>query len=223
MNSLNYGHRYYSPTQGRWLARDPAGERRGRNLLAFVNNSPLDHYDILGRACAPMQVTDLGHRTAVTNWFPNGTGERIGGDTTRNWVMSPVVDKCFPGFPGCQYKVRIRACWSSIDYWYDDASDRDHELQHVGVGVNNWNNLLAVVDGLVGSCSSYRKAVCNQSAISQYSDYFNLDYWATGYELDCSTKPPFSRECALAHDYRRRADAASTRAAQTLQDCSSKN
>ena len=36
---LYYGYRYYSASIGRWLSRDPLGERGGKNLLAFVRNN----------------------------------------------------------------------------------------------------------------------------------------------------------------------------------------
>lgn len=39
---------YYSPRQGRWLSRDPIGEKGGLNLQAFVHNRPVNHYDRLG-------------------------------------------------------------------------------------------------------------------------------------------------------------------------------
>jgi RHS repeat-associated protein len=43
-----YGIRYYSPEMGRWLSRDPIGERGGRNLYGFVNNSPVNYFDPYG-------------------------------------------------------------------------------------------------------------------------------------------------------------------------------
>ena len=44
------GYRYYSPTLGRWLSRDPIGETGGLNLFGFVNNSPVSRWDRLGLA-----------------------------------------------------------------------------------------------------------------------------------------------------------------------------
>jgi RHS repeat-associated protein len=32
-----YGYRYYNPGTGRWLSRDPIGEKGGLNLYGFVN------------------------------------------------------------------------------------------------------------------------------------------------------------------------------------------
>ena len=43
-----YGYRHYSPELGRWLSRDPIGERGGRNLSAMVGNSPVCYCDLLG-------------------------------------------------------------------------------------------------------------------------------------------------------------------------------
>jgi len=43
-----YGYRYYDPSTGRWLSRDPIGERGGLNRYAFVGNSPANFNDYLG-------------------------------------------------------------------------------------------------------------------------------------------------------------------------------
>jgi RHS repeat-associated protein len=43
-----YGFRYYAPDTGRWLSRDPIGERGGTNLYTFVRNDSLNFWDALG-------------------------------------------------------------------------------------------------------------------------------------------------------------------------------
>lgn len=45
-----YGRRYYSPSQGRFLGRDPIEEQGGLNLYGFVGNNPVSLWDILGMA-----------------------------------------------------------------------------------------------------------------------------------------------------------------------------
>ncbi|MBM4309920.1 MAG: hypothetical protein FJ119_03090, partial [Deltaproteobacteria bacterium] len=45
-----YGYRYYSSELGRWLNRDPLGERGGINLNAFVKNGPGIYADPFGLA-----------------------------------------------------------------------------------------------------------------------------------------------------------------------------
>jgi len=49
-----YGFRYYTPETGRWLSRDPIGERGGLNLYAFVGNDGVNWIDGLGlNPCCP--------------------------------------------------------------------------------------------------------------------------------------------------------------------------
>jgi len=44
----NYGYRYYSPEIGRWLSRDPIGERGGSVLYRSNYNNPIRYNDFLG-------------------------------------------------------------------------------------------------------------------------------------------------------------------------------
>jgi len=49
---------FYNPATGRWLSRDPIGERGGNNIYAFVQNVPTSKIDYLGhltvRKCEEM-------------------------------------------------------------------------------------------------------------------------------------------------------------------------
>lgn len=45
---IYYGFRYYAPRIGRWLSRDPIGERGGLGLYSYVGNDPTNHTDFLG-------------------------------------------------------------------------------------------------------------------------------------------------------------------------------
>ena len=44
----NYGRRYYDPSNGRFIGRDPIAEEGGINLYAFCENNPDDRWDYLG-------------------------------------------------------------------------------------------------------------------------------------------------------------------------------
>ena len=44
----DYGLRFYSPSMGRWINRDPLGEEGGVNLYGFVGNNPVNSVDIYG-------------------------------------------------------------------------------------------------------------------------------------------------------------------------------
>ena len=47
-DQLYYGYRYLNASTGRWLNRDPIGERGGKNLYGFVRNSSVRRIDFLG-------------------------------------------------------------------------------------------------------------------------------------------------------------------------------
>jgi RHS repeat-associated protein len=42
---LYYGYRYYNPSTGRWINRDPIEEAGGKNLLGFVGNNAVGTFD----------------------------------------------------------------------------------------------------------------------------------------------------------------------------------
>ena len=45
---IDFGLRFYSPSMGRWINRDPLGEEGGINLYAMVGNSPVNGVDEYG-------------------------------------------------------------------------------------------------------------------------------------------------------------------------------
>ncbi len=47
---IYYNYRHYAPMMGRWLSRDPIGERDASSLLLFVGNAPLSYCDRIGLA-----------------------------------------------------------------------------------------------------------------------------------------------------------------------------
>ena len=44
-----YGFRFYAPSLGKWINRDPIGEDGGNNLYGFAFNSPINLFDVDGR------------------------------------------------------------------------------------------------------------------------------------------------------------------------------
>jgi len=60
-----YLYRFYNPTIGRWLSRDPIAERGGINLYDYVRNNPVDLIDPLG--------------LNPGNWWPSGYGVQVSG------------------------------------------------------------------------------------------------------------------------------------------------
>jgi RHS repeat-associated protein len=53
---LYYGYRYFNPSTGRWLSRDPAEERGGLSLYGFVLNNSVSRFDIRGLSVDPNSI-----------------------------------------------------------------------------------------------------------------------------------------------------------------------
>jgi RHS repeat-associated protein len=94
---LYYGHRYYNPSTGRWLSRDPIEEEGGDNLYIFLDNDPVGYVDAVGlyrfeESWSNVSMSDL----------PGGSG----GDTQ---FSGPYIDQ--------QLKLKYDAqkCKCSVD------------------------------------------------------------------------------------------------------------
>jgi RHS repeat-associated protein len=70
------GRRYYSPSQGRFLGRDPIEEEGGLNLYAFCGNEPIAHWDVLGKY-AVLKQDGASLTITVPLHFPPGTDENV--------------------------------------------------------------------------------------------------------------------------------------------------
>jgi RHS repeat-associated protein len=101
------GYRYYDPTTGRWLTRDPIGYIGGTNVYSYVTNDPVGNYDPFGLRPPDFYTGSVGvgpfvgwsGSVSVTN---NGTviGTPLGfgvgksptlvsGSLTANWLNQP--------------------------------------------------------------------------------------------------------------------------------------
>jgi RHS repeat-associated protein len=52
-------NRYYHPTLGRWVSRDPTRYEDGPNMLEYVGGSPVSWTDATGLACGPGWLGDI--------------------------------------------------------------------------------------------------------------------------------------------------------------------
>ena len=75
------GYRYYNPNLGRWVSRDPIGERGGAGLFCFVSNEPISGLDPLGLRRVPCVFLGLWRDTGWRRGFagPDGTFVNAGG------------------------------------------------------------------------------------------------------------------------------------------------
>ncbi len=89
-----YGHRFYDPSVGRWLSRDPIQEEGGLNLYGFVYNNPLGYYDYLGREG---YWSDVGTTFQGMGQGALTVGKEVGsfaGDLLLGFVVVVTPDSC---------------------------------------------------------------------------------------------------------------------------------
>ena len=63
-----YNYRYYSPELGRWLSRDPIGEKGGWNLYIMLNNRIIDYWDFAGLCKIEIRYKHIGG-TWFFKWY----------------------------------------------------------------------------------------------------------------------------------------------------------
>ena len=104
-NLLYYGYRYYSPSFGRWISRDPIAEKGGSNLYAFLANNCLRTWDAYGHCGGGCKgLIFHGHYTDYLK--PQAAGMQMRSDVVfvgcganrLNWMWS-----CISGYPVNQF------------------------------------------------------------------------------------------------------------------------
>ena len=89
--TVNSGRRFYSPELGRWLSRDPIGERGEANLQEFVFNQPISQIDLFGetaysatgqrRKVKPPDINCEGYRKLFNRTCEVCYGKKLASDT----------------------------------------------------------------------------------------------------------------------------------------------
>jgi RHS repeat-associated protein len=101
----NFGYRYYNAGLGKWMTRDPLGERGGINLYGFVGNNAVNWVDPYGLMILPPNPGGLGGEWTLdpSHLDPNGQRYRDASGRPLDW------------HPGQQGKPG----WGGKDHWHD--------------------------------------------------------------------------------------------------------
>jgi RHS repeat-associated protein len=73
---IYYGFRYFGPSLGRWVSRDPIGENGGVNLMGFVKNRPPNAIDKYGQDGSEPETLLAGEESAEMD--AEGGGAAVG-------------------------------------------------------------------------------------------------------------------------------------------------
>ena len=111
---LYYGYRYYQLITGRWLSRDPIGEKGGINPWQFCANNSANRTDLLG-----LDITDITfapQRHGTIEAYGSG-GNLIGQLAAANspsgfWVWTPQSAAAWG-----EVKINYGADWSTRHIW----------------------------------------------------------------------------------------------------------
>jgi RHS repeat-associated protein len=76
---IYYGYRYFNPSSGKWISRDPLEEKGGINLLVFCLNHPINRIDTDGRDGDEISLmSSMGTAAAISGFSGAAISGSIG-------------------------------------------------------------------------------------------------------------------------------------------------
>jgi RHS repeat-associated protein len=129
-----YGFRYYNPSTGRWLSRDPIEERGGKNLYGFLGNNGINRVDLKGLLSVDLTFSPETPQKMPYTYAAGFTG---GGTIGGTDIDYDVDCKCIQGELKCKVKVKYKIYVIRRDAFdpplsiIDVAKIYGHEQQHV--------------------------------------------------------------------------------------------
>jgi hypothetical protein len=185
--TVGIGHRFYSPSLGRWMSRDPMSEAGGISLLCFIANDAVRRIDPLGLSahppidCSPCKWG--GYRedaklveparftfekqpdfTSMRTSFRSKTGMLEACGIGQSRYVFPKLD-CTIGVT-VQSKQRLDDPSHTTTVW-------GHEKRHV-------EHVVAYVKAYEGLVERAGKCICN-SCVGEFGEYFDVSmeylYW----------------------------------------------
>ena len=156
---LYYGYRYYSASTGRWLSRDPIGEKGGMNLYGFVSNNTTSQVDPTGRNGFTMVFkwgSGLGSDTVYYDENDEETKDLNSGfvaELNRRDILQQLKDNCKTGKDKSAIRFGIRKSLGDIDpnkypvYWFIELF-----LNSTDAAIGSWSTRSYVVATDVDCC-----------------------------------------------------------------------
>ena len=145
-----YGYRYYNPSTGRWLSRDPMHEQGGPNLYGFVDGDAVNGADDLGLLPFSALLAEVNRlnsmQLSVCDYCPrranNHVGVTITGSTTPQ--VPPTSGGSSVGLGGDSVTITsqldIQGYVTTIEYWWWDCASAQAEARGIFGLPSNWHD-----------------------------------------------------------------------------------
>jgi RHS repeat-associated protein len=213
---LYYGYRFYNPSTGRWLSRDPIGERGGKNNYAFACNDSINGVDVLGLHQFTLKKNP--GRIEKPRPLPGVPDELMGGETTF-WLLDREWVEKVKG----EWYVRGKG-ESTIGFWYSSPESETHELHHVSDDESVWNEFVSEADPYIDKpfCSK-KKAECFREVVEKLGTLYRSRAEQRAAQFDCDeydrAKGGKLGRCALAAKLKPENDAYAIAIGKKILDC----
>ncbi|UDQ96752.1 RHS repeat-associated core domain-containing protein [Lentisphaerota bacterium WC36G] len=89
---IYYNYRYYNPSTGKWINRDPIQEKGGDNLYSFVKNTIINYYDLLG-LWRTYLIVELWARGILNDNLIDSKKLEASGSCTEEGLLPPIKQK----------------------------------------------------------------------------------------------------------------------------------
>ena len=207
---------FYNPQTGRWLNRDPIGERGGKNNHAYADNDSINRFDFLGLHQFKLEKKP-GYFAEKKPW-PGLPGEYIGGETFFELSDRTHVEKS-------QGQWFVRAGYTSITYfWYSSPDARTHELHHVADDEAMWTEFVSEAAPYVDKpfCSK-KQADCFQKVVDSLGLLYRKRADQVAAQFDCDeydrAKGGKLGRCSLAATLKQESDVLAISIGVNILDC----
>ena len=196
---------YYNPSTGRWLSRDPIGERGGHNLYRFVENDAINSLDYLGLRVEKYRGRP-SERTNVSSgeFAAAGVAANARGVAFADWGFRADA-MGVPARDGLYHMTLGGSLY--IEIWYKSGNDpddraatdetdrtlRQHERNHGQILKKYWNKLPALVNDAEGGYCSARCAKLARKAVEKISAILESQARAENASFDYDAHPTFGK------------------------------
>jgi RHS repeat-associated protein len=178
---LYYGYRYYSPSLGRWLSRDPVAGVDGSPLYVFLKGDPVNGADLLGLASWPFDTPHWEHSRAAIQLHSEGYAFRDPNYASLWWerqsALRPDANAWF-------------TAWAS-PFWRLAVCNSGNELFDDYYPPNSTSYVAAWIRNNTCGCTRIRVSCRAAAFVMIYGDVNDTwkAFWMQGHLLEQNTEP----------------------------------